>query len=105
MTRHLSSLAFMENFSSKLEMALNNLSMAQFPPNARRTMRKFTSTEVATLLGVTEAYIRQVAAKEQGPEPEIANGRASTRSSRFLNCVWPCGKRPEEMDESPPDRQ
>lgn len=38
-------------------------------------MRKFTSTEVATLLGVTEAYIRQVAAKEQGPEPEIANGR------------------------------
>lgn len=50
MTRHLSSLAFMENFSSKLEMALNNLSMAQFPPNARRTMRKFTSTEVATLL-------------------------------------------------------
>ncbi|RVP12922.1 plasmid partitioning protein RepA [Sinorhizobium meliloti] len=75
MTRHLSSLAFMENFSSKLEMALNNLSMAQFPPNARRTMRKFTSTEVATLLGVTEAYIRQVAAKEQGPEPEIANGR------------------------------
>lgn len=75
MTRHLSSLSFMENFSSKLEMALNNLSMAQFPPDARRVMRKFTSTEVAQLLDVTEAYIRQVAAKEQGPAPEIANGR------------------------------
>ncbi|WP_037471381.1 plasmid partitioning protein RepA [Sinorhizobium fredii] len=75
MTRHLSSLAFMENFSSKLELALNNLSLAQFPPDARRSMRKFTSTEVAALLDVTEAYIRQVAAKEQGPAPEIANGR------------------------------
>ncbi|MBD9524290.1 plasmid partitioning protein RepA [Ensifer sp. ENS02] len=75
MTRHLSSLSFMENFSSKLELALSNLSMAQFPPDARRVMRKFTSTEVAQLLDVTEAYIRQVAAKEQGPAPEIANGR------------------------------
>ncbi|MBD9490471.1 plasmid partitioning protein RepA [Ensifer sp. ENS11] len=75
MTRHLSSLSFMENFSSKLELALNNLSMAQFPPDARRSMRKFTSTEVAALLDVTEAYIRQVAAKEQGPSPEISNGR------------------------------
>jgi len=75
MTRHLSSLSFMENFSSKLELALSNLSMAQFPPDARRGMRKFTSTEVAQLLDVTEAYIRQVAAKEQGPSPEIANGR------------------------------
>ncbi len=75
MTRHLSSLSFMENFSSKLELALSNLSMAQFPPDARRSMRKFTSTEVAQLLDVTEAYIRRVAAKEQGPSPEIANGR------------------------------
>jgi len=75
MTRHLSSLAFMENFSNKLELALNNLSLAQFPPDARRTMRKFTSTEVAALLDVTEAYIRQVAAKEQGPAPEIVSGR------------------------------
>ncbi len=75
MTRHLSSLSFMENFSSKLELALSNLSMAQFPPDARRVMRKFTSTEVAQLLDVTEAYIRQVAAKEQGPAPEISNGR------------------------------
>lgn len=75
MTRHLSSLSFMGNFSTKLELALNNLSVAQFPPDARRTMRKFTSSEVAQLLEVTEAYIRQVAAREQGPVPETVNGR------------------------------
>lgn len=65
----------MGNFSTKLELALNNLSVAQFPPDARRTMRKFTSSEVAQLLEVTEAYIRQVAAREQGPVPETVNGR------------------------------
>ncbi|MER9001764.1 plasmid partitioning protein RepA [Mesorhizobium australicum] len=70
MTRHLSSLQFMNTFSTKLEKALNNLSLAQYPPDAMRTMRKFTSTEVAALLGVTEAYIRQVSLKGQGPEPE-----------------------------------
>nr|WP_210341827.1 plasmid partitioning protein RepA [Rhizobium setariae] len=66
----------MQTFSSKLEIALNNLSMAQYPPDARRTMRKFASSEVAALLGVTEAYIRQVSLKGLGPEPEITqNGR------------------------------
>lgn len=76
MTRHLSSLQFMNTFSTKLETALNNLSLAQYPPDAVRTMRKFSSTEVASLLGVTEAYIRQVSLKKEGPEPEIgANGK------------------------------
>lgn len=66
----------MNTFSGKLEKALNNLSLAQYPPDAMRTMRKFSSTEVAALLGVTEAYIRQVSLKGHGPEPETtSNGR------------------------------
>jgi len=60
----------MNTFSTKLEKALRNLSVAQFPPDAVRAMRKFSSTEVAGLLGVTEAYIRQVSLRGQGPEPE-----------------------------------
>ena len=76
MTRHLSSQHFMQTFSTKLETALNNLSLAQYPPDAARSMRKFSSTEVAALLGVTEAYIRQVSLKGQGPDPETTpNGR------------------------------
>jgi len=74
--RHLSSLDFMQNFSSKLETALQNLSMAQYPPNAYREMRKFSSSEVAALLDVTEAYIRQIVLKDKGPNPETSvNGR------------------------------
>lgn len=63
----------METFSTKLENALTNLSLAQYPPDAVRSMRKFSSTEVAALLGVTEAYIRQVSLKGQGPDPETTN--------------------------------
>lgn len=70
MTRRLKSLEFMSAFSRKLEKALGNLSMAQFSPDGLRTMRTFSSSEVAALLGVTEAYIRQVALRGQGPEPE-----------------------------------
>ncbi len=73
LSRHLSSLHFMNSFSTKLEKALNNLTMMQFPPDARRAMRKFSSTEVANLLGVSEAYIRQLSLKEQGPMPETTN--------------------------------
>ncbi|UXM96466.1 plasmid partitioning protein RepA (plasmid) [Bartonella sp. HY329] len=73
MPRHLSSLHFMNSFSAKLEKALNNLTMMQFPPDAERAMRKFSSTEVANLLGVSEAYIRQLSLKEQGPMPETTN--------------------------------
>lgn len=70
LSRHLSSLHFMSTFSNKLDKALNNLSLAQYPPDEPRSMRKFSSTEVAALLGVTEAYIRQVSLKGQGPTPE-----------------------------------
>lgn len=76
LNRPLSSLDFMQAFSTKLEGALNNLSLAQFPPDAARQMRKFASSEVGQLLDVSEAYIRQVSLKGQGPEPEVTpNGR------------------------------
>jgi chromosome partitioning protein len=72
----LSSLDFMQAFSSKLETALTNLSKVQFPPDAMRQMRRFASSEVAELLDVSEAYIRQISLKGQGPEPELtSNGR------------------------------
>lgn len=74
--RHLSSLQFMQDFASKLEQALQNLSVAQYPPDARREMRKFSATEVAQLLDVSEAYIRQIAKNETSPAPEFtSNGR------------------------------
>lgn len=47
-----------------------------FPPNAKKELRKFTSGEVADLLGVKDAYLRKLHLDGKGPSPEVrANGR------------------------------
>ncbi|NIZ12031.1 plasmid partitioning protein RepA [Phaeobacter sp. HF9A] len=45
-----------------------------FPPDARRSLRKFTSGEAADLLGVKDAYLRKLHLDGRGPSPEIRTG-------------------------------
>ncbi len=45
-----------------------------FPPNAQRELRKFTSGEVADLLGVKDAYLRKLDLEGKGPSPETRAG-------------------------------
>lgn len=45
-----------------------------FPPDARRELRKFTSGEVAELLGVKDAYLRKLDLEGKGPSPETRAG-------------------------------
>ena len=45
-----------------------------FTPDAKKTLRTFTSGEVAQLLGVTDAYLRQLNLEGRGPSPEIRAG-------------------------------
>lgn len=47
-----------------------------FPPDARKELRRFSSTEVAGLLGVTDAYLRKLSIEGRGPQPATsARGR------------------------------
>ncbi len=45
-----------------------------FPPNAAKTLRKFTSGEAAELLGVKDAYLRKLHLEGKGPSPEVRAG-------------------------------
>ncbi|MCJ8140925.1 plasmid partitioning protein RepA [Falsirhodobacter halotolerans] len=45
-----------------------------FPPNASKELRKFTSGEVADLLGVKDAYLRKLHLDGRGPSPETRAG-------------------------------
>ncbi|WP_425073625.1 plasmid partitioning protein RepA [Sagittula sp. S175] len=45
-----------------------------FPPHARKSLRKFTSGEVAKLLGVKDAYLRKLSLDGKGPQPETGAG-------------------------------
>lgn len=53
--------------SERLEAHRNRL----FPPNAKKQLRKFTSGEVAALVGVADGYLRRLHLEGKGPSPEI----------------------------------
>lgn len=41
-----------------------------FPPDARKSLRRFTSAEAGELLGVADAYLRRLSLDGRGPQPE-----------------------------------
>lgn len=45
-----------------------------FPPHAMKRLRRFTSGEVAELLGVKDAYLRKLSLEGRGPQPETGAG-------------------------------
>jgi chromosome partitioning protein len=56
---------------------LNALRQSLFPPAAQKALRTFTSGEAARLLGVGDAYLRQLSLGGKGPQPSIHGGRRS----------------------------
>lgn len=55
-----------------------------FPPNARKQLRRFTSGEVAGLLGVKDAYLRKLSLDGKGPQPETGSGGRRLYSSEDI---------------------
>ena len=57
---------------------LRSLSTSLFPPAATKTLRSFSSGEVAKVVGVSDGYLRQLSLDGLGPAPKIAHaGRRS----------------------------
>jgi chromosome partitioning protein len=52
-----------------------------FPPDARKELRRFTSGEVAALLGVKDAYLRKLGLEGRGPQPMTGSGGRRLYSS------------------------
>jgi chromosome partitioning protein len=49
-----------------------------FPPQARKSLRSFTSGEVAKLVGINDGYLRQLSLEGKGPQPDTTpTGRRS----------------------------
>jgi chromosome partitioning protein len=68
--------AYIDMHAKALSEALHQQRLALYPPVAQKTLRKFTSGEVARLIGVDDGYLRQLALEEKGPVPEtLPNGR------------------------------
>ena len=58
-----------------------------FPPNASKTMRKFTSGEAAALLGVNDSYLRKLHLDGKGPSPELTAGNRRQYSAEDIQAL------------------
>ncbi len=57
-----------------LSQELFSLRARLFPPSASKQLRHFSSGEAAALIGVTDAYLRQLSISGEGPKPLQAPG-------------------------------
>lgn len=55
-----------------------------FPPDAEKSMRKFTSGEAAALLGVNDSYLRKLHLDGKGPSPELTPGNRRQYSAHNI---------------------
>ncbi|MUZ76202.1 plasmid partitioning protein RepA [Agrobacterium vitis] len=61
-----------------LSEELQAMRAALFPPAAQKVLRSFSSVESAKLIGIADAYLRQLSLNGKGPQPTIsAGGRRS----------------------------
>lgn len=64
--------------AESLSMRLRAVGERVFPPSAQKSLRSFTSGEVAEIVGVSDGYLRQLSLDGLGPTPEIgSSGRRS----------------------------
>lgn len=70
-----------ELISDKLHM----LRVEQYPPNALKGLRQFSSVEVADYLGVTQNHIKKLHLDGKGPIPEVSgSGRRSYTAQQMM---------------------
>ena len=60
-----------------LSTELLALRQTLFPPASQKTLRSFSSGEAAKLIGVADAYLRQLALGGKGPQVPVSGGRRS----------------------------
>src|SRR5215472_14184782 len=53
-----------------LSAQLTSIRQRLFPPTAQKTLRQFSSGEAAALIGISDAYLRQLSLAGETPEPE-----------------------------------
>src|SRR5579875_1922132 len=53
-----------------LSNQLSSLRHRLFPPTAQKTLRRFSGGEAASLIGISDAYLRQLSLAGDAPEPD-----------------------------------
>lgn len=70
-----------------LSGALHEHRVKLYPPEARKTLRSFSSTEAAKLIGVNDGYLRHLSIEGKGPQPEIGNNNRRSYSVETIQAL------------------
>lgn len=71
--------------ANELSAMLHEHRLEMFPPNAQKTLRSFQLSEVASYLGVTSGYLKNLSLEGKGPQPMVTpSGRRSYSAEQML---------------------
>ena len=70
-----------------LSSSLQAMSEALFPPTASKELRRFTSTEAAKLIGVSDSHLRKMSIAGDGPQPETSSNGRRLYTLRDINAL------------------
>ena len=93
--------------AGSLSSYLRSMGERFFPPEATKSLRSFTSGEVAQIVGVSDGYLRQLSLDGLGPAPEIGNGGRRSYTLRQINELrsYLAGARSKEAETFWPRRR
>lgn len=95
-------------YSGLLSGQLQLLREQPYPPEAQKTLRTFSSVEVARILGLSESTIRQLDLDKEGPTPaRLADGRRAYTLEQINDVRRVLAKRrkPEDAWQVQPSRR
>lgn len=72
-------------FSSLLSTQIKNNWQINYPPESRKLLRSFSSSEVADLIGVSPGTLRQMSLDGEGPMPARSDGNRRIYSLEQIN--------------------
>ncbi|MBB4571547.1 plasmid partitioning protein RepA [Rhizobium leucaenae] len=78
-----------------------------FPPTAQKSLRSFTSGEVAEIVGVSDGYLRQLSLDGLGPSPDLGSAGRRSYTLEQINQLreYLAGARPKEAGRFWPRRR
>nr|WP_080867822.1 plasmid partitioning protein RepA [Agrobacterium tumefaciens] len=101
MDRHInlaSTSAHITQRAEALSARLRAVGERAFPPIAQKSLRSFSSGEVAEVVGVSDGYLRQLSLDGLGPSPDLGAGGRRSYTLQQINQLreYLAGARPKE---------
>ena len=73
--------------AASLSAYLRSVGEKYFPPSAQKSLRSFSSGEVAQMVGVSDGYLRQLSLDGEGPLPQVGSSGRRSYALKQVNAL------------------